>query len=103
VDILTMAACLSIGSAVAWLIALYTQRGVRLLLWDFPFAVAGAALCAVVADWFAPKLGIIVLVTVGPLLAAFMIFIGDAIRRLVEHAVQARASRQRNADPRAHP
>ena len=98
-DILTMAACLSIGSAVAWLIALYTQRGVRLLLWDFPFAVAGAALCAVAAEWLIPKLGIIVLVTVGPLLAALMIFVGDAIRRLLERALR----RPRNADPRARP
>jgi hypothetical protein len=45
-DILTIALCISIGSAVAWLLALYTDRGVHALLWDTLFATAGAALCA---------------------------------------------------------
>ena len=80
-DILTMALCLSIGCAVAWLIALYTRRGVQLLLWDLPFATAGAALCALAVAWFAPTLGVLGLVTVGPVFAVLMIAAGDAIRR----------------------
>jgi len=94
-----MAMCLSVGSAVAWLIALYTQRGVQLLLWDFPFAVAGAALCAVAIAWIAPTLGVVGLVTAGPVSAALMIFAGDPIRRILARALR----RARNADPRARP
>jgi hypothetical protein len=97
-DILTMATCLSIGSAVSWLIALYTRRGTEFLLWDFPFAVAGAALCAVAVAWITPTLGIVALVTVGPLFAGLMIPVGDAVRRRL-----GRAMRSRNADPRARP
>ena len=49
-DILTIALCMSVGNAVAWLIALYTDRGVRLLLWDVPFATLGV--CAgVLLGW----------------------------------------------------
>jgi hypothetical protein len=80
-DILTIALCISIGNAVAWLIALYTDRGVQLLLWDVPFATAGAALCALVVAWIAPTLGVVGLVTAGPLCAVLMIVAGNAIRR----------------------
>ncbi len=80
-DILTIALCISIGNAVAWLIALYTDRGVQLLLWDVPFATAGAALCALAVAWIAPTLGVVGLVTAGPLCAVLMIVAGNAIRR----------------------
>jgi hypothetical protein len=76
-----MALCLSIGSAVAWLIALYTRRGVQWLLWDVPFAIAGAALCALAVGWFAPAFGVVGLVVAGPVFAIVMIAAGDAIRR----------------------
>jgi hypothetical protein len=79
-DLLTGVLCMSIGSAVAWLIALYTQRGVHLLLWDFPFATAGAALCALAITWIAPAFAIVGLVIAGPLCAALMIFIGDIMK-----------------------
>jgi hypothetical protein len=81
VDILTIALCMSIGNAVAWLIALYTERGVRLLLWDVPFATIGAALCAISIAWIEPKLVVVGLVTAGPVCAALMIIAGNAIRR----------------------
>jgi hypothetical protein len=81
VDILTIALCMSIGSAVSWLIALYTSRGVRLLLWDVPFATLGAALCALAVGAVAPTFVIIALMTVGPLCAVIMIVIGNTIRR----------------------
>ena len=72
-DILTIALCMSIGNAVAWLIALYTERGVPLLLWDVPFATIGAALCAISVAWIEPKLVVVGLVTAGPVCAAVMI------------------------------
>ncbi len=80
-DILTIALCISIGSAVAWLLALYTDRGVELLLWDTLFATAGAALCALAFAWTSPTVGLVGLVTAGPLCAALMIVIGHAVRR----------------------
>jgi hypothetical protein len=81
VDILTIALCLSIGSAVPWLIALYTERGVQLLLWDVPFATAGAALCAAATAWLVPWLGVVGLVAAGPLCAYLAMRAGDALRR----------------------
>jgi membrane protein implicated in regulation of membrane protease activity len=98
-DILTMATCLSIGSAVSWLIALYTRRGTEFLLWDFPFATMGAALCAIAVAWIAPRLGILGLVLAGPVFAVLMLSVGDVIRRMLGRALR----RQRNADPRARP
>jgi hypothetical protein len=80
-DILTIALCMSIGSAVAWLMALYTERGVHLLLWDVPFGTAGAALCALAIGAIAPTFVVLGLVTVGPFCALFMIHAGHAVRR----------------------
>jgi hypothetical protein len=80
-DILTIALCISIGNAVAWLMALYTKRGVTFLLWDVPFATAGAALCALAVTLISTKLVVVTLVTVGPLCALLLIFTGHAIRR----------------------
>jgi len=80
-DILTIAIVMSVGNAVAWLLALYTARGVRLLLWDVPFATLGAALCAASIACLDPKLTIVGLVTLGPFCALLMLHIGNAIRR----------------------
>ena len=80
-DILTIALCMSIGQAVAWLIALYTERGVHSLLWDMLFATAGAAMCAAAITSVAPTLTVVVLVIAGPLCSVFMIVAGHAIRR----------------------
>lgn len=80
-DILTIALCMSIGSAVAWLMALYTERGVELLLWDMPFAMAGAALCALAIAAIAPAFVVVGLLMAGPFCAVVAIFAGHAIRR----------------------
>ena len=80
-DILTIALCMSIGSAVAWLIALYTHRGVHLLFWNTFFGMAGAALCALLIAWTAPALGVVGLVIAGPIFAVLTIVAGNAIRR----------------------
>ena len=82
-DILTIALCISIGNAVAWLIALYTQQGVHLLLWNMQFGTVGAALCAAAITWIAPTLGVVGLVTAGPLCGLLMIVAGDAVIRAI--------------------
>lgn len=80
-DILTIALCISVGNAVAWLLALYTSRGFHPLLWDTLFATAGAALCALAFSWFSPEYVVAGLVIVGPVFALVAIFAGDALRR----------------------
>jgi hypothetical protein len=66
---------------VAWLLALYTSRGVGLLLWDVPLGTLGAALCALAIGSISPAFGVVGLVTAGPICAVLTILAGDAIRR----------------------
>ncbi len=73
--------CMCIGSAVAWLVALYAERGAYLLFWNTFFGMAGAALCALAIAWVAPKVGLVGLVIGGPPLAFLAIVIGQTIRR----------------------
>ena len=80
-DTLSIALCISIGSCVAWLVALYTPAGTPSLLWNVPLGMAGAALCALAIAWFAPWLGVFGLVIVGPFGALLTIKAGDAILR----------------------
>jgi hypothetical protein len=86
-EILTIALCLSIGSAVAWLFALYSTRGPYLLLWDTLFGMIGAALCAVGIAYFVPIIGVVGLVTAGPVCAAIMIVAGQVLLRAVLRSV----------------
>ena len=80
-DFLTQTLCLCIGSMVAWLIAIYTQRGASLLIWNHVFGIAGAALCALAIAWVAPLWATVGLVMAGPPSALFVILAGNAIRR----------------------
>lgn len=82
-DTLSIALCISIGSCVAWLIALYTPAGPSSLLWHFPLGMAGTALCALAIAWLAPWLGIAGLVIAGPFGAVLAILAGGAILRAV--------------------
>jgi hypothetical protein len=80
-DDLTIALVLCIGSGVAWLLALYTERGFYRLLWNVPLGIAGAALCALTLSWTGPLTQAVGLFTVAPLSAVLMIFAGHAVRR----------------------
>jgi hypothetical protein len=91
-DTLTIALSMSVGCAVAWLIALYSARGPALLLWDVLFGMAGAALCALATAWIAPTLVVVGLLTAGPLCAVVMIVAGHAIRRAADKAIRGRRS-----------
>jgi hypothetical protein len=86
-DILAIALCISIGSAVAWLLALYADRGVKLLLWDTLFATTGAALCALALAGMSPTVGLVGLVTAGPLCAVLTVVLGHAVRRALLRCV----------------
>jgi hypothetical protein len=80
-DDLTIALSLCIGSAVAWVFALYAERGVYLLLWNVFFGVAGALLCALTLSWMTPKVHAVGMFTAVPLAAALAIVAGNAVRR----------------------
>jgi hypothetical protein len=73
--------CMCIGTAVAWLVAFYTKDGARLLLWNTLFAMAGAALCALVLARAAPAFLVVGLVIAGPFCSLLMIYAGTAARR----------------------
>ena len=84
---------MSIGTAVAWLVALYTTRGSSLLFWNTFFGMAGAFLCLWAAAEMTPALRLIVLVIAGPVCAAVAIYLGNAIRQAIGKAIRARRSR----------
>ena len=91
-DFLTVTLCMCIGTAVAWLFALYTPRGAHLLFWNTFFGMLGAALCALAIFRFAPVLGVVGLVIAGPLCAVLMIVAGNAIRHAIDTAIRGRFS-----------
>jgi hypothetical protein len=86
VDILTIALCMSIGCAVAWLMALYTEAGMRPLIWNVALGMVGAALCALVTSWIEPIFVILTLITVGPVCSLLMIIVGQTIKRRLSKA-----------------
>jgi O-antigen/teichoic acid export membrane protein len=81
-EILTIALCLSIGTCVAWLVALYSERGPYLLIWDNVFGMTGAGLCAAAIAWLVPAVGAVGLVIAGPICAYLAIVAGQRIRRI---------------------
>ena len=92
-DFLTVSLCMSIGTAVAWLFALYTPRGSYLLFWNTFFGMAGAFLCLWAIAWMSPTLRLVVLVIAAPLCAAVTIVVGNAVRRAIGEAIRGRLSR----------
>jgi hypothetical protein len=72
---------LSIGCAVAWLLALYTPRGETMLLADTFLATAGAVLCAVLLWWVMPVYIVVGLLILGPFFARGAIALADLVRR----------------------
>jgi hypothetical protein len=82
-EFLTGVLFISIGCAVAWLLALFTARGPSLLIGDTACAIAGAAICAGAFAHLLPTLTIVGLVVLGPVCSFLAIQVGDAIRRRV--------------------
>ena len=90
-DNLTIALCISIGTGVPWLIAVYSDNGARRLIGNSIFGLVGTALGASAFNWISPRYGIFALVSVGPVVAYLAIVAGQAIKR----AVLSRLSRLR--------
>jgi len=90
-DNLTLALCVSIGTGVPWLMAVYSDNRARQLLGNSVFSLAGTALSAILFNWISPTYGLVALVTAGPLVAYLAIVAGQAAKR----AILSRFSRAR--------
>jgi hypothetical protein len=82
-DNLTIALCISIGSGVPWLIAVYSDNGARHLIGNSVFGLAGTACGASAFNWISPTYGIVGLISVGPVIAFLTIVAGQAIKRAI--------------------
>jgi hypothetical protein len=82
-DNLTIALCISIGSGVPWLIAVYSDDGARRLIGNSVLGLAGIFLGAAVFNWVSPTYAIVALVTAGPLVAFLAIAAGQAAKRAI--------------------
>lgn len=82
-DNLTIALCISIGTGVPWLIAIFSDNGARHLIGNTVFGMIGTALGASVFNWISPTYGIVALVSVGPVVALLAIAAGQAFKRAV--------------------
>ena len=80
-DNLSIILSLCIGNFVAWLMALYTERGAYMMLWNMLFGTIGALLCALAIARLAPALAVVGLVVAGPVCAILAIHAGHALRR----------------------
>jgi hypothetical protein len=86
-DVLTIALCLSIGSGVPWLMAIYSEFNARKLIWNTAFSMVGVTLCAVGAARISPTYAIVALVAVGPLCALFTIVAGQRSVHLIARSL----------------
>lgn len=82
-DNLTMALCLSIGTGVPWLIAIYSENGARQLIENNVLGLVGTAFGASAFNWISPRYGIIALISLGPVLAFLTIAAGQAVKRAI--------------------
>jgi hypothetical protein len=82
-DILTIALCISIGTGVPWLIAIYSDNGDRQLIENSVLGLAGTALGAGAFNWIFSTYGIIALISLGPVVAFLTITAGQAVKRAI--------------------
>lgn len=80
-DNVSIILCMCIGNMVAWLMAIYTERGAYNLLWNFVLGTAGAVLCGLVVVRLAPDLGVAGFLAGGPVCAILMIRAGHTAWR----------------------
>jgi hypothetical protein len=82
-DNLTMALCISIGTGMPWLIAIYSENGARQLIGNSLLGLAGTACGAIAFSWISPTHSIIALVSLGPVVAFLTIAAGQPVRRAI--------------------
>jgi hypothetical protein len=82
-DNLIIALCISIGTGVPWLIAIYSDNGARQLIENSVFGLVGTAVGASAFNWISPTYGIIALISLGPVVAFLTIIAGQAVKRAI--------------------
>jgi hypothetical protein len=82
-DNLTIALCISIGTGVPWLIAIYSENGARQLIENSVFGLVGTALGAYAFNWISSTYSLVALVSIGPLVAFLSIASGQAVKRAI--------------------
>lgn len=82
-DHLTLALCISIGTGVPWLAAIYSDTGARRLISNSVFSLIGTVAAAILLTWISPTYGIIALLILGPVIACLAMAAGQALKRAV--------------------
>ena len=82
-DYLTLALCISIGTGVPWLNAIYSDNGARHLIGNSVFSLAGTVAGASLLHWISPTYGLIGVVVIGPAVAVLAMVAGQAAKRAV--------------------
>jgi hypothetical protein len=82
-DYLTLALCISIGTGVPWLVAVYSDNGARKLIGNTLFSMMGTVASAGLFHWTSPTYAIIALVSVGPVVALLAIAAAQAAKRAI--------------------
>ena len=78
-----MALCISIGTGVPWLIAVYSDNGARQLIGNNVLGLAGTVLAASAFNWISPTYAIVALISFGPVVAFLTIVAGQAVKRTI--------------------
>ena len=82
-DNLTIALCISIGTGVPWLIAIYSDTGARQLIENSVFGLVGTAFGASAFNWISSNYGIVALVSLGPVVALLTIAACQSVKRAI--------------------
>ena len=82
-DFLTLTLCISIGTGVPWLMAVYSDDSARRLIGNTAFSMIGTVAAASLFNSISPAYGIIALVSVGPVAALLAIAAGQAVKRAI--------------------
>jgi hypothetical protein len=82
-DNLAVALCISIGTGVPWLIAVYSDNGARQLIGNTVFGMVGTAFATSAFNWIFSENGIAALVSLGPAVAFLTIAAGQAAKRAI--------------------
>jgi uncharacterized membrane protein len=82
-DNLTIALCISIGTGVPWLIAVYSEAGARQLLGNTVFGMVGSAFGAWAFNRIFSTYSIVALISLGPAVTFLTIAAGQAVKRAI--------------------
>lgn len=82
-DYLTLALCISIGTGVPWLAAIYSDTNARLLISNSLSSLIGTVAAAVLFTWISPAYGLVALLVLGPAIAWLAMAAGQALKRAI--------------------